>query len=330
MNFRCYSQRLLNPFRGAMNVIEFEAAEAVTLDGIHWDIYVRDAELVKDLPNSHKVQTSDIRYGKWSKQSGLKRGAIYPSEDFKNLEAQGAIVYEHLLKHHQDIPFPLIDFYEFWLLDQSENPLVLLNSCIHEEYIELDHIPEWCACFESHHSFFSDAAKPEREHNQQNLSAGEYLSQYVNQLAGKDMRAQWFKRNKDGSGNACGGLNLHESLASRQLEAHAFSPYLINETSHDEIHGRLIRDFIDWQAPCLLLLQNLTKEQRRYFEIKAKQRALEVEKQHRFYPDIIDQSQINAARVEAKFRISSDRPKNPSEDIMSPEYIELMHPCPGE
>ncbi len=38
MAVECYAQRLLNPYRGTMHVIKYEAAEAVTLDGVHWDI----------------------------------------------------------------------------------------------------------------------------------------------------------------------------------------------------------------------------------------------------------------------------------------------------
>jgi hypothetical protein len=89
MPIRCYAQRLLNPFRGVMNVIEYQAAEAVTLDGVQWDIYVRNAELVKDLAQAERVQTSDIRYGSWSAAQGLKRGPIQPSEDFLRMEHQG-------------------------------------------------------------------------------------------------------------------------------------------------------------------------------------------------------------------------------------------------
>jgi hypothetical protein len=61
-NARC----LLNPFRGVMNIIEYQGAEAITTDGIQWDICARDTGLVEDSANSHKVQTSDIRYGSWS------------------------------------------------------------------------------------------------------------------------------------------------------------------------------------------------------------------------------------------------------------------------
>ncbi|TNF35742.1 MAG: hypothetical protein EP315_05305 [Gammaproteobacteria bacterium] len=328
MDFRCYSQRLLNPFRGVMNIIEFEAAEAVTLDGVHWDIYVRDAELVKDLPNSHKVQTSDIRYGRWSASSGLKRGAIYPSEDFKVLEAQGALVYEYLLKHHQQIPFPFADVYELWLLDQFAQPLVLLKSAVLEDDLELDRLPDWCACHEAGDRFTTGISQQLTNH--ENLSAADYLGAYIKQLAGHTLTAQWFKRDVDGSGIACGDFQVEPVLSHRRLTADAFPDLLINEISHDDMHNTLIQDFIGWQAPCLLLLQHLSQPQRRQLEISARARASEVEKQHRLYPEIVDISQINAARVEARLRRSSGINKPAEDDVMSPEYIELMHPCPSE
>jgi len=43
MNTVCYSERILNPFRGVMNVIALDDAEAVTTDGINWFLYVRDS-----------------------------------------------------------------------------------------------------------------------------------------------------------------------------------------------------------------------------------------------------------------------------------------------
>ena len=44
-----------------MNIIEHQRIEAITTDGIHWDIYVREADLVKDTANGKRVQTSEIR-----------------------------------------------------------------------------------------------------------------------------------------------------------------------------------------------------------------------------------------------------------------------------
>jgi hypothetical protein len=96
----CYSQRLLNPFRGSVNIIRYRSAEAVTSDGIHWDIYVSNDSLLDGLDKSRSIQISDIRYGRWSMQEGLIRGPVYPSDEFYRLEEMGAVVYQHLLKAH--------------------------------------------------------------------------------------------------------------------------------------------------------------------------------------------------------------------------------------
>ena len=49
MTIECYAQRLLNPFRGTVHTIRYASAEAVTTDGVHWDIYVSNDELARDL-----------------------------------------------------------------------------------------------------------------------------------------------------------------------------------------------------------------------------------------------------------------------------------------
>jgi len=70
----CYSQRLLNPFRGVVNIIRYKSAEAVTSDGIHWDVNVSNDSLLAGLAGKRSVRISDIRYGRWSKRKGLTRG----------------------------------------------------------------------------------------------------------------------------------------------------------------------------------------------------------------------------------------------------------------
>jgi len=49
MVLESYAQRLLNPSRGAMHTLRYDAAEAVTVDGVHWDIYVANTELVPSI-----------------------------------------------------------------------------------------------------------------------------------------------------------------------------------------------------------------------------------------------------------------------------------------
>jgi len=89
MSIEWYSQRLLNPFRGCVNCIRYHSADAVTADGVHWDIYVSNEGLLKGLPREHRPQVSDIRFGSWSVARGLRRGPIFPSEDFQRMERLG-------------------------------------------------------------------------------------------------------------------------------------------------------------------------------------------------------------------------------------------------
>ena len=80
MQFECYAQRLLNPFRGVAHTIRYQSAEAVTTDGIEWDIYVANDALLEGLgPAGRRAQISDIRYGHWSAEKDLKRGPLFPS-----------------------------------------------------------------------------------------------------------------------------------------------------------------------------------------------------------------------------------------------------------
>lgn len=322
MRVRSYAQRLLNPFRGVMNIIECQGAEAVTTDGRHWDIYVRDTGLVEDIANGHKVQTSDIRYGSWSRKDGLKRGAIYPSDDFKVLEHRGALVYEHLRKHHDEVPFPLEDNIELWLLDEAQRPLGLLDSVVRKQDIEVDCHIDWRAGRECRGKFRSQAMADLVDTADPQSAAGEYLTQYINDLAGERPQAQWFRRNADGSAEGLAGINLDRGLQCRSLPDAAFPVHFLKEEGSSAPHRQLIRDFIAWQAPYLLLLQNLTTAARRRFERLATARALSVERQHRLYPAILDEAAIKAARVEATLRRNTLQ-EDEEEKAMATYYIEL-------
>lgn len=328
MPFIKYSQRLLNPFRGSMNIIEYKGAEAVSLDGIHWGIYVRNRDLIKDINIQGCIQTSDIRYGSWSLQQGLKRGAIYPSDDFKRMEEQGARVYEYLLTHHQNCPFPFLDNYELWLLDRSAQPLALIDSSLREG--DMDHQPllDWRSGQACCAEFNSAAFDLIQQHSDIKHTAGQYLTQYINNLAGKKPQAQWFKRTIDGHGIGLKGNNISDSLIGRELDEALFHPFMISDKLHDNLHINLINEFIQWQSPWLLLLDTLSESQRMIFEEKSCRRALIVDQLHQLYPEIIDDSFIAAARVEALLRKSNARPVE-SEKVMCTEYIELS-PSPYE
>ena len=323
----CYAQRLLNPFRGVINTVRYQSAEAVTMDGVHWDIYVANDALRKGLDLTHNIQISDIRYGSWSQRHGLRRGPIFPSDEFKRLEHIGAVAYEHLLEVGDSTPFDLRDRYEYWLLDESGKPLALLNSAVFEHDIDPDQLIDWRAGQASYRSFMSGRfdnglARLQSSGLQSagSLSAGEYLTRYINTLAGERPSAQWFYRNEAGEGEAMHGANVDASLRERTLAAEDFPVYFV--ASADEAHAALVADFNDWQAPWLLLLEDLDAAERWRLEQLARKRALEVDRQHRLYPAVADESAIRAARVEAMMRRSQPVPVS-QEEILSTFYIEL-------
>ena len=323
MSLEYYSQRLLNPFRGIVNTVKYQSAEAVSTDGIVWDIYVSNDLLTEGLETNTRIQTSDIRYGKWSREHGLVRGPIFPSEDFKYLEHQGAVALSHLQLLHDKVPFLMQDIYEFWLLDQQNMPLALLDSAVHETDIDIDYKLEWRAGNLCRKSFTSNTFNNLITDNQFTDSAAEYLNGYINNKAANPPAAQWFKRENNGNGCGLAGINLAPELVTRELPDDAFPAYLLDQTSHDTTHQQLISEFLDWQAPWLLLLPTLNHDMRSHYEQSSLKHALVVEQQYRLYPEIIDQSIINTARVEAMLRNSQVGPEEEEEKVLSTFYLEL-------
>jgi hypothetical protein len=315
MQIECYAQRLLNPFRGVTHTIRYESAEAVTTDGIEWDIYVANDALLDGLGRAGKrALISDIRYGHWSAEKGLKRGPLYPSDDFKRLEHMGAVVYEHLLRVHREVPFKFLDSFELWLLDRNDQPLALLHSVRADSETDTKPPLDWRAGIAAQEQFKSVAIANLAE------SAGGYLTRYVNSLASGV--AQWFRRSDDGAGLGLHTLKGGESLRGRVLEADVFPSLFIATASMDSAHTRLVHDYHAWQAPWMLLLPHLDAATRGTLEASACQQAESIEKHYRLYPAIIDRPALQAARVEAAMVRSQPRLQKQGE-VMPMFYIEL-------
>lgn len=323
MTVECFAQRLLNPFRGAMHTVRHKAAEAATLDGVHWDIYVANDQLLQDLEVSRWTQVSDIRYGKWSLEEGLKRGPIYPSDDFLRMEAMGAVVYEHLTRTHDRVPFPFRDAYELWLLDREGRPLALLHSVIEESDVDLELPLTWLPGVAAREQFRTAALEELAGEGRMTITAADYLAAYVNGRAGPEPSGQWFLRDQAGGGLGVAGMGAWERLGGRILPAEAFPPLPLAEVGHDELHSRLIADFHGWQAPWLLVLPGLTVEMRRRLERQAQAQAFRVLDQHRLYPEVVERAVINATLVEAMMCRGQPEVSGAGEDAMSTFYIEL-------
>lgn len=315
MSVICYAQRLLNPFRGVVNVIKYQSAEAVTLDGVYWDIYVANEALNVGLKG--KAQISDIRYGSWSEADGLKRGPIYPSDDFKRMEMQGHVVCDYLREHHRDVPFAFADRFELWLLDGQRQPLALIHSVLTQEDAGQDISMQWRAGFAAEEQFSSDALAD-------NENSAVCLSNHVNEQASG---WQWIVR--DASGNGVGLAGGKGADSGREFAAEAFPALFLAGDRFAVPFVKLAADYLDWQAPWMLLLDTLTETARREMEVRARTRAAEMVKQHRLYPALIDPAQLKAAQVEMALRARQPAAKDKPNPGMSPFYIEIS-PAGGE
>lgn len=317
MPIEFFSQRLLNPFRGISCTIRFESAEAVTTDGWHWDIYVRNELMLDDVDEAarHKVLTNDLRYGSWNPDDGLVRGPIYPSDDFELLEHYGNVVFDALLHKHDQLPFPLTDSYELWLLDTADRPLALLESASDERDMDLEALIEWRAGLRCQRDFQSQTVNCD--------NPAEYLTGYVNDLAGDSPSAQWIRRSADGQGVGLAGIGMRESLQGRRLAADDFPDFHLAARGHDEAHRQLLAEFEDWLAPWLLVLPGLNRSRRQAFEQLARRQALAVDEQYRLYPEMVDPAQIDIARVEARLRRNQASQQVEDTPDINPFYLEI-------
>lgn len=301
-----------------MQVIRFGAAEAVTQDGVRWDIYVSNDTLLDGLDDGAGgagIQVSDIRYGSWTAARGLKRGPIHPSSDFYRMERMGAVVYEALLDLQDQLPFPFRDRHELWLLDHSDAPLCLLHSAVTADEATLPGPDAW-EVGQAARDGFTSPALAECAPQRPDQSAGAYLMDFVNR---RGAGTAWFRREADGGGSRLDGTGA--PLA--RLAPADFPPLLLATHGFDTAHRRLAEHFFAWQAPCLLLLADLDVDSRRRLEPLARRQAAQVAGHYRLYPSIVDPAQIQAARVEARLLDAHTQHATVAEAGLPTYYIEL-------
>ncbi len=308
-----YSQRLVNPFRGILSVVETEAADAVSNDGIHWALYIHGQHELAQLNDGTQrdVALPDVKYGDWSLRGGFKHAPIRNVVDHRRLDAIGAQLLAAVKFAAEQLPFPLRDHYELWLLDTQAQPLALLNVAVHAHERETPGNLHWRpgeaakADFTSTHPLLADAG---------NVRAGQWVEDLVNQAAGTSPTAQWFQRDAKGAGHGLDGICIDAALLGRHVPADAFPRLLLATTWATPQERALLEEFLDWQAPWLLQLQNLTDTQRAHLEQIAVRRAGAVAHCHQLYPHVIDEDRITAARVEARLRETTDAPTGPEQD----------------
>ena len=323
MSVSCYSQRILNPFRGVMNIISIGGADAVTIDGTNWTLYVHDTfDCPTDDPEEFfEIEMPDIRFGDWNEKNGLSRSPLIASYHYNEIQAIGNALLDAVHEHATRCPYPFKDKYELWLLEEHTNePLALLESVCDKSKIYQPESLNWEAGLRCKQEFLNDQLPT----GNQRETAGELLNQIINQRAGKHPSAQWFYRNRFSDGIGLTGANLNHNLIDRELSPRLFPKLLVQQQWQNKTDKSLVDDFINWLSPYLLVLDFLRDAQREALELAARDHALLVDKMYLLYPKTINQQAINAARVEARMR-SSNETTSRDKTLETIEYIETQH-----
>ena len=279
---RAYSQRLTNPYYGQIQIAESERARAVSMDCETWEIHFL-----------HDIIRSDNLAGNRPTR-GYRRAAVVDHSQLKTLSQQSATesgaIDERILElihflAEASLPFPAEDIYEYWLLDhKDESPLALIFSCTEaDEMASFPDRPEWTALPAA--VLPVDATDDEKQRSEAPVNYR--LEQLVAERASRYPRARWFTR--------------------RAHESDSFPALLVREDWQEEFQHQLCQRYLARQAPRLLMLHWLTHKERKRLELAAKTNVVEVQRFYPLYPDVADKKLMNAMRVEARLRGSSEQ-----------------------
>ena len=264
MTISAFSERLLPPYSGQVQIAQSETYRALTIDGQVWEIQY--------------VKRSHIRVATLS-AADIKARANNPElQEHSTKDPQLAEMLDYLTDIA--LPFPATDHYEYWLLDAVDQlPLALIYSCSQEAQMDkFPSRPEWTAL----PSAVMPVPKTPQEQDNNSAPVNYRLESLVAERSGTRAQAQWFDRSAD--------TDL------------AFPPLMIREDWLAPEDTELCRRYIERQAPRLLMLHGLQAELRSRLEICSQSQAMEVARFANLYPEHIDQSLIQSLRVQARLR----------------------------
>ena len=300
----CYATRLLNPFQGVAQIVETEQARAISTDGSNWRVHIRSA-IYKTPWSDLAIPTHFDRffvYGVWSQQEGLARVPIHPSLYQDHVEQAAQDLLAQLSRTCQQVPFQLCDNVELWLMDAAgKQPVALIASHINETDIPPNKQPHWYPAENTDAPFTSDAFAADQARATIKSPTQDLLHRAIRLRCKQPFQALWVERRADGSGRI---LCNHKSKTMQRdeiLPPEQFPPYLLDEHWPEPQAGQLVKDYLNWLAPFLLMLP-LSTQYRRELELQAQRRPLAVHTYHRLYPEVIDTTLLNKILVEAVMR----------------------------
>jgi hypothetical protein len=315
---------MLNPYHGIVNIVEIEGADAVCCDGENWTVFVHDEDeyAVLDDGSRHRIETPDIKFGVWSQKEGLKRSPVRNPVAYEFVDHVGCYLLEVIKEAMVSMPFPLQDRYELWLLDTAfDLPLALIASTCSYSEVSSDVLLKWRVGMNALNHFKMTQVLGEALDG---ANPAERVEHIIKGAAGRRARAQWFHRDEKGGGQAVLGVNTEPFLDARVLPSRAFPEQLLRSHWPDETDECLVRAYLDWQAPWLLMLQHLSDATRDRLERAAGRRAMLLAESHALFPKVLDKARIVAARVEASLRRAAgeERDGNTQGDALFPFFNE--------
>ena len=284
---RAYSQRLLPPFSGIVQIAESERARAQSFDGINWEIqYFSGNEKLEN--QQYRAQGYGLDKGYYNvarvKNGELTTFMFPPHVDADQVSASIHELAEFLSS--ASMPFAAGDIYEYWLLDGTdESPLALIYSCCDESLIDMyPSQTEWTAL--PHSKMSVESTTDEETRNEPPVN--HRLQVLVANRAGSNPRAAWFKR--------------------EQNDNNDFPGLLVREDWQEQVHHDLCQRYLMRKAPRLLMLQGISTSDRSRLEVAAKKHVFEVDHYFPMYPEVNDEDLMAVIRVEAQIRRTSPAP----------------------
>ena len=267
MTIRAFSERLLPPYSGQVQIAESETYRALTIDGQVWEIQY--------------VKRSHIRVATLSAADIKSRASNPELQEHSTKDPHLAEMLDYLTDI--ELPFPATDHYEYWLLDPADQlPLALIFSCSQEAQMDkFPARPEWTAL----PSAVMPVDKTPQEQDDNSAPVNYRLESLVAERSGTRATAQWFDR--------------------RTNTDTVLPPLMIREDWADPEAGELCRRYLERQAPRLLMLHGLPTEVRGRLETCSQPQAMEVARFANLYPEVVDQSLIQSLRVQARLREAS-------------------------
>ena len=267
---KAYSQRLMPPYSGQVQIVESDRARALTLDADTWEIHFFYSGGIDAARKFHKA--TSIRH---AAVSDIANGRTEAAEHVDERIVELAQYIESA-----SFPFAAADRYEYWLLDkQDRQPLAQVFSCSRRDEMDAypDH-PEWTA--------LPAAVLPieltEEEASRSDAPVNYQLESIVRQRAGSIPKAVWVERQP---GDEAG-----------------FPPLLLREDWDEDADRALCRRYLLRQSTRLLMLHGLSKEDRGRMEIAAKAYPFEVARFFPMYPEVVEEALMKAILIEARLR----------------------------